>query len=454
MRISTLAAILFLFVTAKAFAQGIQFETGDWKSVLDKAVREKKLIYVDVYTSWCGPCKMLAAQVFPQPEAGDKYNRHFVNYRIDAEKGEGVALAQRYAVNRYPTHLFIDPATQKLVYRSSGATASVSEFNHHADLALQELGDPLSLDKYAAKYKAGERSERFLRAYLEKAGRLSQPEEAVLGSYVDAIASRPAADSTIAFVLGQVSVLDAKAVPFLMANAQYFASRPEGPGLVDYFGRWSYGSFEQAVRERDPARLDTMLKRIHRYTRNADAAMDYWYRTQFYARTGDLQASLKAGMAEAEYLTAKPLSYYQEEDAKAAAQARQSIRVQLKRMNADSAKLEELVEMNIKQQPAMLHSSSFFTATNLNNIAWQVYEQQRQDPAMLNKALSWSRRAMDLTAGTSGWTGNANTNAHLLYAVGRKDEAVKMLEAAVARAAEADAASLKASLEAMQAGKL
>lgn len=64
---------------------------------LKAAKAEGKLLFVDFYTEWCGPCKMMANNVFPQKDVGDYMNAKFVCLKIDAEKGEGVELAKRYA---------------------------------------------------------------------------------------------------------------------------------------------------------------------------------------------------------------------------------------------------------------------------------------------------------------------------------------------------------------------
>ena len=52
----TIAILLFSW---NVFSQGIQFEIGSWKEVLQKAKQENKLIFVDLYTTWCGPCKKM-----------------------------------------------------------------------------------------------------------------------------------------------------------------------------------------------------------------------------------------------------------------------------------------------------------------------------------------------------------------------------------------------------------
>ncbi len=101
-------------------AQGIQFTETSWKEILKKAKAEKKVIFLDAYASWCGPCKMLQKHVFTQKNVGDFYNSKFINVKMDMEKGEGPALSQVYPLEAYPTLLFID-ANGKLLKKFIGA---------------------------------------------------------------------------------------------------------------------------------------------------------------------------------------------------------------------------------------------------------------------------------------------------------------------------------------------
>ena len=98
-----------LFIMIPFLMKGqMVFEKGDWASVLAKAQKENKMVFVDFYTTWCGPCKQMARDIFPMKKVGNFYNTHFVNYKIDAEKGEGKTLAKKYIVNAYPTYIFTD----------------------------------------------------------------------------------------------------------------------------------------------------------------------------------------------------------------------------------------------------------------------------------------------------------------------------------------------------------
>lgn len=113
--------VLALFLSINSHAQkGIIFEEGSWAQIVAKAKSEKRPIFIDFYTQWCGPCLMMAEEVFILPEVYSFYNSNFVNAKIDAEVGEGIELAKKYGINSYPTYLFIDPVTEEPLHRSSG----------------------------------------------------------------------------------------------------------------------------------------------------------------------------------------------------------------------------------------------------------------------------------------------------------------------------------------------
>ena len=157
--ITTLA--LAATILSVGFAQeGIQFEEGKWKKILAKASDQNRLIFVDAYTTWCGPCKMMARDVFTQEEVGTYYNSNFVNAKIDMEKGEGVGLARKYKVRAYPTLLFID-AKGALVHRAVGYQDAA------AFLQLgREAQDPSKqIANMERKFEAGERDPEFLKTY-------------------------------------------------------------------------------------------------------------------------------------------------------------------------------------------------------------------------------------------------------------------------------------------------
>jgi thioredoxin 1 len=118
--------VLFSIVSISVAAQetGIHFEKTTWAQIVKKAKAEKKLIFMDAYTSWCGPCKQMSANVFPDAKLGTYFNANFINAKIDMEEGEGPALAAQYPVRGYPTLMFIDPVTGKVVNSVLGSRSA------------------------------------------------------------------------------------------------------------------------------------------------------------------------------------------------------------------------------------------------------------------------------------------------------------------------------------------
>jgi thioredoxin-related protein len=89
--------VLHLLLPGLGQAQIVFFE-GTWQEVLQEAQKQKKGIFVDVYTTWCAPCKWLDKEVFSQASVGDFFKQHFISYKIDAEKGQGPALCKQWYV--------------------------------------------------------------------------------------------------------------------------------------------------------------------------------------------------------------------------------------------------------------------------------------------------------------------------------------------------------------------
>lgn len=156
-----LAAIALFLPLGVSAQTGIQFQDKSWDDLLAQAKKEDKIIFVDAYAVWCGPCKWMAANAFPDEAVGDFFNKQFINAKIDMEKGEGIGIAEEYAVQAYPTLLFVN-GDGELVHKGVGARDA------EGLLALgQSASDPatqlLSLSK---RFEAGEREANFVKAYL------------------------------------------------------------------------------------------------------------------------------------------------------------------------------------------------------------------------------------------------------------------------------------------------
>lgn len=159
-----LIGILLIFSGfVKAQQGGIQFEHGSWQEMKERARKENKLIFVDFYTEWCGPCLAMAEEVFPLMEVGNFYNTHFVNVKIDAEKGEGKTLREKYRVVSYPTFLFIDPKSGEIIHRSS-SRQDAETFLFTGKSAVTPILRSPYLEK---EYTLGNRSRELLGDYMD-----------------------------------------------------------------------------------------------------------------------------------------------------------------------------------------------------------------------------------------------------------------------------------------------
>lgn len=120
-----LIALAFIFAgtfltSNTAYSQGVVF-TDNLDEALAKAKVENKLVFIDFYTSWCGPCKVMSAQVFPLEQVGTFFNQNFINCKIQCDdNGVGVELGKKYQVVAYPTLMFLNKEGE-IVHSAAGS---------------------------------------------------------------------------------------------------------------------------------------------------------------------------------------------------------------------------------------------------------------------------------------------------------------------------------------------
>lgn len=130
--------------TGNTQEQGIRFEQGlSWQQILAKASAENKPIFMDCYTTWCGPCKVMDERIFPVKEVGDYYNAHFINVRVQMDKTaeDPVGVQNWYQdaaninkdcnIHGYPTFLFYSPEG-KAIHQFTGLASSGNDFINKA----------------------------------------------------------------------------------------------------------------------------------------------------------------------------------------------------------------------------------------------------------------------------------------------------------------------------------
>jgi len=145
--------VFFLFailgIATVSAQNGIRFEkeSASLEKIFEKAKKENKIVFIDCYTTWCGPCKWMDKNVFTNDSVGDFFNSHFICAKIDMEKGGGPEIAKLYEVRCYPTFIFLN-GDGKLLHRKS-SSYSVQEFiKISQDALIPEKQYSFLKDKY------------------------------------------------------------------------------------------------------------------------------------------------------------------------------------------------------------------------------------------------------------------------------------------------------------------
>lgn len=146
--------------------QGIHFIKGlSWREILQRAKDEDKMIFLDCYTTWCAPCKIMDMKIFPLKSVGDFFNEHFISVKVQMDQTnnddqsikewylDSKEIAKLYSIRAYPTYLFLS-SDGKPLHRAAGAF-SEKKFLAIASDALRpetqsyklaEMYDPAKMD--------------------------------------------------------------------------------------------------------------------------------------------------------------------------------------------------------------------------------------------------------------------------------------------------------------------
>lgn len=187
-----------LVATLAMMAQGMVFEPEGTtlEQASAKAKAENKLIFLDCYTQWCGPCKKMSRDVFPQEQVGAYMNPKFINLKIDMESEYGTPLAKKLQIQAYPTFVIFNADAQEIGRFLGGSGAE--EFIAKVD----EKSKDNSSSDLKARWESGDRDPQFLMEYLASLNASYKNDEAdlVAEAILEGKESTFAADSVLRMI--------------------------------------------------------------------------------------------------------------------------------------------------------------------------------------------------------------------------------------------------------------
>jgi uncharacterized protein YyaL (SSP411 family) len=343
--------------------EGVRFIHEDFDKALAQAKTENKILFMDAYTTWCGPCKLMTKNTFPDAEVAALYNKNFVNLKLDMEKGMGPALLTRYGITAFPTLLFVD-GDGNLVHKALG----FQDVEQFIELGNTVLAGSQTLSSWTKRYDNGDRTPAFLKDYAMKLAeaydkRKGQVAEEYLATQTDWLN-----DENLEFVYKNTEGVDGKLFPFLVKNKKAF-EKLTNAAEVD--AKIQSMLVDKIFDEKNLPTLtyaDSLIQMV--YEKQADK-MSKKYRIDYARMKGD-----RKGFADA------AVNY-------------------LKKYDKDAAELNEI-------------ATTFF--------------EQIDDKKMLKKAISWSKKAINLDKNSGV---NYLTLANLYNKIGKKSKAIKALETSI-----------------------
>lgn len=123
---SDMKKLLFLVLmtlSAAAVSAQVRFESRSTDAVRAMAAERNKLVFIDLFATWCPPCRMMEREVFSREDVGEFMAERFVCAQYDVDKSTGRALMRKYGVRSVPTYMIFDIEGELLGSITGGSSA-------------------------------------------------------------------------------------------------------------------------------------------------------------------------------------------------------------------------------------------------------------------------------------------------------------------------------------------
>ena len=138
-RLGLVIALGLLFVLpTRASADGDIFADLTLEAALAKAGETDKMVVIDFFATWCGPCKQMDKDTWPDEDVVAWVEKHAILIKVDVDKEE--ALAKEFNITGMPTVVFLKADKSEISRFSGGYPAS--EFISFGDKVLSGDAPP------------------------------------------------------------------------------------------------------------------------------------------------------------------------------------------------------------------------------------------------------------------------------------------------------------------------